>query len=161
MDPCLCIVSGLIGPFPSKQKVGNFACRATRYAALHVTPGISYNDGIQTLMNTLSSIYPCQCACDWLVKRITDHLSQVGLSTLQTFDLNAARHTQKDYSCPHHGKDDCDCQMVVLLIYGCLPEPVTLVVHGNDGRTWVSFVGDWLPHLDPLIRVSIERALQP
>jgi len=30
--------------------------------------------------------------------------------------------------------------MVVLLIYGLAHEPVTLVLHGSDGQTWLSLV---------------------
>jgi hypothetical protein len=79
---------------------------------------------------------------------------------MQTFDLHAARHAREDYPCPHHGMDACDCQMVVLLIYEKADEPVTLILYGNDGQTWLSFVNNPLQRANPSIRSSIERALQ-
>lgn len=30
--------------------------------------------------------------------------------------------------------------MIVLLIYGNAPEPATLILHGNDGLSWLSLI---------------------
>ena len=59
---------------------------------------------------------------------------------MQTFDLHAARLGLEDCPCPQHGTSDCDCQMVVLLVYGEAAEPAVLVLHGSDGQTWLSLV---------------------
>jgi hypothetical protein len=50
--------------------------------------------------------------------------------------------------------------MVVLLVYGNAEEPVTLILHGNDGQTWLSIVNNPLQHAAPSIQSSIEQALQ-
>ena len=112
-------------------------------------------------MYTLSHTYSCHGTCDQFVKRIKDQLSQVGLRTLQTFALNTARQARTPHLCPSHGWNDCDCELVVLLVYGCLHEPVTLIVYGNDGQTWLSLSEDTLLRVDPILCNSIERALQP
>ncbi len=82
----------------------------------------------------LSVPQPCEEAAHRLQKR----LLQDGFSALQTFDLQDARLGLDDCPCPHHGTTGCDCQMVVVLVYGKMPEPATLVLHGHDGQTWVS-----------------------
>jgi hypothetical protein len=131
-----------------------------RYAALSTIGGAFYNDGIPAPMYALDHTYGCPCSCDEFVKRIKAQLSQSGLQTLQTFALNTARQARSDPRCPHHGWNDCDCQIVVLLVYGCLHEPVTLIVYGNDGETWLALSEDSLLHADPIICTSIEQALQ-
>lgn len=89
-----------------------------------------------TLTPFLSLNYPGDKSLVWL----KDRLATANLRVVQTFDLNTARHAQEDCPCPHHGTDQCDCQMVVLLVYANATEPATLILHGNDGQTWLSLV---------------------
>lgn len=79
-------------------------------------------------------------SCDETLQWTKKQLSQAGLRSMQTFDLYTARARfgLHDCPCPNHGTDECDCQMVVLLVYGESTEPATLILHGNDGQTWVS-----------------------
>ena len=95
---------------------------------------------------------------------------------MRTFDLHTARHALHDCPCPNHGTEKCDCQMVILLVYGKASDvstplnasvstpldtsPVTLILHGNDGRTWLSLVDTTTQHEDSSLQESIERALQ-
>jgi hypothetical protein len=79
---------------------------------------------------------PCDAALIWAKER----LSQTGLRPIPTFDLQTARAGLHDCSCPHHGTDECDCQMVVVLVYGDTEQPSTLILHGSDGQTWFSLV---------------------
>ncbi len=104
----------------------------------------------------LSVNYPCDQALTWT----REQLSQAGLRPVQTFDLHAARAALHDCSCPNHGTEKCDCQMVVLLVYGNVIEPVTLILHGNDGQTWLSFGNRLLQPADEVIRSAIENILQ-
>ena len=78
-------------------------------------------------------------ACNQVETWIRESLAQAGLRVVPTFDLQIARLAHPDCSCPHHGTEQCSCQLVILLVYGKDPEPVTLVIHGQDGKTWVSF----------------------
>lgn len=74
-------------------------------------------------------------------------LSLAGLQVMRSFDLKAARAAHVDCTCPYHGTDQCDCQMVVLLVYGQDPTPATLVFHGHDGQTQIALVDT--PELRP------------
>ena len=84
----------------------------------------------------LSLNYPGDKSLVWL----KEQLATANLRVVQTFDLNTARHAQDNCPCPHHGTEQCDCQMVVLLVYAGTAEPATLILHGNDGQTWISLV---------------------
>ncbi len=94
-------------------------------------------------------------ALDWVTRR----LSSVGLQVMRTFDLQAARHTHIDCPCPHHGTEQCDCQMVVLLVYGGDTQPISMVAHSFDGRTWFSLVDNPQQRADPRLEAAIMRAL--
>lgn len=87
-----------------------------------------------TLTPFLSLNRPGDESLAWLKER----LATANLRAMQTFDLHTARHALEDCPCPHHGTDACDCQMVVLLVYGEEDNPSTLILHGNDGQTWLS-----------------------
>ncbi len=84
----------------------------------------------------LSLNYPSDKFLVWLKER----LAGANLRVVQTFDLTAVRQALEDCPCPHHGTDQCDCQMVVLLVYANGAEPATLILHGNDGQSWLSLV---------------------
>ena len=88
-------------------------------------------------MATLSPFLTLNCSCDEALRWAGQNLMQSGLRVVQTFDLHSARHALEDCPCPHHGTDQCDCQMVVLLVYANAAEPATLILHGNDGQTWL------------------------
>ena len=96
--------------------------------------------------------------CDQTVSWVNQQLLKAGLRTVQTFDLHTARAASHDCECPHHGTDQCDCQMVVLLVYGKMEEPATLILHGNDGTTWLSITGSMesTHDLDEQIRQALE-----
>ena len=70
--------------------------------------------------------------CDEAVVWATCKLEQVGLQALRTFDLRAARSAHLDCACPHHGTAQCDCQMVVLLVYQGDNPPLTMAIHCTD-----------------------------
>lgn len=110
-------------------------------------------------MNTslfLSINHPCDEALQWAKKQ----LSQAGLRSIQTFDLHAARAGSHDCPCPNHGTNECDCQMVVLLVYGKAAEPVTLILHGNDGQTRLSIADDPRQRADAKLITTIQQALE-
>ena len=61
-----------------------------------------------------------------------------GFRVVATFDLQVARNAHPECPCHHHGTENCNCQLVVLLVYGRREDPATLVIHGQDGKTWIS-----------------------
>ncbi len=85
------------------------------------------------------------CSCDEALQWSQQQLSQAGWHLVQTFDLQAARAASHTCACPNHGTDACDCQMVVMLVYGTALEPATLILHGSDGQTWLSLADDTNP----------------
>ena len=55
---------------------------------------------------------------------------------------------------------ECDCQMVVLLVYAPVGAPVSLVIHGNDGQSWLSLVDRPDQRADPATMLAIQMALR-
>lgn len=99
----------------------------------------------------------CDAAIDWVVQQI----NQAGMQVVRTFDLHVARGDHAGCPCPHHDTDQCDCQMVVLLIYWGERQPVSLVAHGHDRGTWFSIVNTPQQHADPHLETAIRMALLP
>lgn len=111
----------------------------------------------------LSVNHPCDEALQWT----REQLSRAGLRAMQTFDLHAVRAGLHDCSCPNHGTEDCDCQMVILLVYGKADDvstplntsPATLFLHGNDGQTWLSIADNPQHRADSKLLAGIRQAL--
>jgi hypothetical protein len=79
-----------------------------------------------------------QTAVDLVAKA----LKEAGLQVVQSFDLQAAKAAHSQCTCPHHGTNLCDCQMIMLLVYDLEDKPITLVAHGQDGSTHLGLIND-------------------
>jgi len=80
---------------------------------------------------------------DEAVKTICEALRSHGFYVLRSFDLRLAlTAAEVGCECPHHGTEKCDCQFVVLLIYGEAAEPLTLTTHSHNNQTRVQIVRD-------------------
>ena len=99
--------------------------------------------------------------CDQVLTLVNQQLTSAGFRVVQTFDLQVARLAHPDCPCPHHGTNDCNCQMVVLLVYRKQDDPATLVIHGQDGRTWVSLAGPASKRANQHLETAIRRAIIP
>ena len=110
-------------------------------------------------VDALPLSHPVSQPCSEVLLRVRRALERVGLRALETFDLQAARAALVDCTCPHHGTADCDCQMVVLMVYGEAAAPAALMLHGSDGQTWISLPDDAAGRVDPLIASSVEQAV--
>ena len=119
--------------------IGNIAYQEISEVALICCLQTPYNVVIkfEALMN-ISPFLTVNHSCDKTLQWTSHQLQKAGLRSVQTFDLHTARIGSHECQCPNHGTEACDCQMVVLLIYGDTVEPVTLILHGNDGQTWLS-----------------------
>ena len=100
---------------------------------------------------------PFADAMAWVVRQA----SRAGLQVLRTFDLQDARLAHTECPCPNHGTEQCDCQMVVLLIYADDYRPISLVAHSHDGKTWFSLVNTPQQRADPRLEATIRQALMP
>lgn len=111
-------------------------------------------------MSLLTPFLSLNCPGEKSLVWLKEKLVAANLRVVQTFDLHSARHSLADCSCPHHGTDQCDCQMVVLLVYAKVTEPATLILHGSDGKTSLSLVDDPGQPVNPDIVIGIQRALK-
>jgi len=75
--------------------------------------------------------------CSTFVTSLKAALISAGLSVVQSFDLRSVRLMHKGCTCPHHGTDQCTCELVVLLVYRSVGGPITLILDGRDGKTFV------------------------
>jgi hypothetical protein len=95
------------------------------------------------------------------VPRAEQQLTRAGFEPLRTFDLQVARAGRSFCPCPHHGTDQCDCQMMVLLVFGKDGQPLSLVVHGHDDITWFYVVDTPQQHADARLLALIRQELAP
>lgn len=95
--------------------------------------------------------------CDEALEQLVQKIGQVGLTSVRTFDLQVARQAQSACPCPHHGTDECDCQMVVLLVYDVQSTPLTLVAHGYNGQTWFSVVDNPQQRADQQLEDTLRK----
>ena len=108
---------------------------------------------------SISPFLSTNCPCDETLPRVSKQLRDAGLQTVQTFDLHSARSGTHGCSCLNHGTEECDCQMVVLLVYGGAVEPETLILHGDSKRTWISLADTVLQNPNPQLQIRIQQAL--
>lgn len=76
----------------------------------------------------------------FLVRELTQALQDRGIDVTRSFDLQATRSVHNGCSCPYHGTDQCNCQLMVLLVYKNEQSPLTLVLEGRNQHTWISVV---------------------
>ncbi len=99
----------------------------------------------------------CGDAVDWIIEQFSGFCLQV----VRTFDLQVARQMNVECPCPHHGTDQCDCQLVVLMVYKPGHSPISIVAHGYDGQTWFSVVDTPQQRADPRLEAVIRHAIAP
>ncbi len=112
-------------------------------------------------MSTLMPFLVLDQTCDRVLSWIDKQLTGAGLHLVQTFDLQVARLAHPDCPCPHHGTNECNCQMVILLVYRKQSILTTLVIHGQDGRSWVSLASPMGKSPSQQLETAIRHALSP
>ena len=99
--------------------------------------------------------------CEQVLTWINEKLTHASFRVVQTFDLHVARQAHPNCPCPQHGTDDCNCQMIILLVYGNQGDPATLVIHGQEGRASLSLAIPVDGHSNQHLEVAIRRVLVP
>ncbi len=89
-----------------------------------------------TLNHFVTLYKPCDAAATWAMNILEQH----GFQSFRTFDLQATRTGYADCPCPHHGTKQCNCQLVVVLVYQGSQPPATLLLHGSDEISWFYLV---------------------
>ena len=112
-------------------------------------------------MSALLPFLALDQTCEQVQVLVNQQLTDAGFRVVQTFDLHVARLAHSDCPCPHHGTDDCNCQMVVLLVYQKKGDPVTLVIHGQDDRTWLSLANPTGQNTNHHLEMLVRRTLTP
>ena len=90
--------------------------------------------------NTFLSSIPgdCEIVCTQIIR----NLKRAGYQVMRSFDLQRAREAYTGCACPHHGKTECNCQMIVLLVYLQNGELCTITAIGRDGVTNLELAED-------------------
>ncbi len=112
-------------------------------------------------MSSLMPFLVLDKTCDQVLTWVEQQLTSADFRIIQTFDLQVARLAHPDCACPHHGTSECNCQMVVLLVYRKQEEPATLVVHGQEDRSWISLAIPIDRRANQHLELAIRRALIP
>lgn len=97
--------------------------------------------------------------CDKVASRAIELLNTAGCIVVQSFDLQVARSLTPDCACPDHGTTDCDCQYIVLLVYGTNVPPLTLVIHGHDGYSWLVVADSSGQEVDPVFLELVKQVV--
>lgn len=102
-----------------------------------------------------------QADCDQVVSHVSHYLLSVGYNVLESFDLHSAREAHSGCKCPHHGTEKCNCQFVVLLVYGNDVNPITLTIHSSDHLTELTFVDTPGQQVGEQLKTSVFQAIRP
>ena len=97
--------------------------------------------------------------CSTFVEPLKKAFSDAGLWSFQSFDLQSTRALHEGCTCEYHGTSQCTCELVVLLVYRALGDPITLVLDGRDEKTYIFIVDDKGPSVRPATREMIERII--
>ena len=110
-------------------------------------------------MNQSTYLLTLKLDNDQAVEQVSRRLIDDGLQVVRSFDLQTARSTHANCTCPNHGMEKCDCQMVVLLVYDKQGEPLTLVAHSQDGHTSFELVDTPQQRPQRMIKAAVLQAL--
>ncbi|HLO14683.1 MAG TPA: hypothetical protein VK206_07640 [Anaerolineales bacterium] len=112
-------------------------------------------------MSSLMPFLVLDKTCDQALSWVNEQLSSASLRTVQTFDLQVARLAHPECTCPHHGEAECNCQMVVLLVYRKQEDPATLIIHGQENKSWISLAAPINRHNNRQLEIAIRHVLTP
>lgn len=85
----------------------------------------------------------CNCTAD----QVSDHLDAAGFSVVRSFDLISAQQ----------GSSNCDCQMIILLVYGQDGPPASLIFDGTQFNTSIFLENDPERRLAPRISALMSK----
>ncbi len=110
-------------------------------------------------MNDNSPFLQLPWVCDQAVRWLEAHLVEAGMRVIRSFDLRSARVAEAGCPCPYHGTAQCDCQMVVLLVYLGNRGPVSIIAHGQGQQTWLVVVDTAEQPADPFLVAALNQAV--
>jgi hypothetical protein len=114
------------------------------------------------MMNTATPFLVLNSDCGNSAKWLINQLASANLTVLRTFNSNDVRSTSTECLCPHHGTSQCNCQIMIFLVYQRgHASPVSLVVHGYDQFTLFYVVDTPQQRADPALESLIHNVLVP
>ncbi|NJC95432.1 MAG: hypothetical protein FIB03_03675 [Anaerolineae bacterium] len=111
-------------------------------------------------MSVLLPFLALDRSCDQAQAWVNQQLTKDGWRIVRTFDLQVARVGHPGCTCPNHGTDACNCQMVVLLIYPQNGDPATLIIHGQGDKSWLSLTVSENGRTNQRFGAVIQKTLQ-
>lgn len=93
------------------------------------------------------------------VERVSDHLTKDGMQVIRSFDLQTAKSSHKNCTCPHHGDAKCDCQLVVLLVYDDQGSLLKVIAHSKDHNTHFALIDPPISDRERKMKIKILQAL--
>lgn len=94
------------------------------------------------------------------VSTVTGRLTASGLGVVRSFDLRSACAAYPNQACPHHGQSECDCQLVVLLVFDPLEQPASVILHTCNGETQVGLAASPIQQPSPRFEKRLRKILQ-
>ena len=110
-------------------------------------------------MNQSTHLITLNLNCDQAIEQVALRLTKDGFQIVRSFDLHTARSAHTNCDCPYHGTEECDCQLIVLLVYDKQGYPLTLVAHSQDGKTHFELVESPQQGPQRLIKAAVLQAL--
>jgi hypothetical protein len=92
------------------------------------------------IMTQITRLSTLNLDCESTYAQLHRWFTYYELRVVRSFDLQSACASFTDLTCPHHGDSSCDCQLVVLLVYGTEAAPASIVLHSHRGKTDVDLV---------------------
>ena len=97
--------------------------------------------------------------CARFVEPLKQAFTDAGLWVFQSFDLRSTRALHEGCTCAYHGTSQCTCELVVLLVYRALGDPITLVLDGRDEQTYIFINDERGTSVRPATMEMIERII--
>jgi hypothetical protein len=113
-------------------------------------------------MSVTSPFLVLNCDCENATRWMVNQLTSTNLTVLRTFNSKDVRTTNADCLCPHHGTSQCNCQIMIYLVYKKgQSSPTSLMIHGYDQYTLFYLVDNPQQRIDPSLEAAIHNALIP
>lgn len=93
------------------------------------------------------------------VKRLSNRLICDGMHVIRSFDLQTAKAAYENYPCPHHGVNQCDCQLIVMFVYDDHGSQLKIIAYSKDQKSHFSIIDPPLDDREQKIKDKILQAL--
>ena len=93
------------------------------------------------------------------VENLSHRLTSDGMHVIRSVELQTALSAHENIPCPHHGLKQCDCQLIVLLVYDHRGSHLKIVAHSKDKKTHFSLIDPPLNDNERKIKSKVLQSL--